>query len=112
MVKIVDYKAFKKESGETFFALIVQGGIEAIISKVTGRTYLTAKKALVSCTFDQSTCEGLLGTNLDGRITKIEVEPYTYVVEETGEEIERNHRYVYMSDEEAVMNEHVVHEEI
>lgn len=112
MVQIVDFKTFTKENGETFNTLVVQGGVEAVVSKLTGRTYLTAKKASVPCTFDEQTCKSLIGTSLEGKVTKIEVDPYTYVVEETGEEIERNHRYVYMSDEEAVMNEHVVHEEI
>lgn len=111
MVQIVGYKEFEKEDGEKFYSLVVQGGVEAVVSKVTGNTYLTAKKASVSCTFDEPTCESLIGTNLEGKVTRIEVDPYTYISSETGEETVSTHRYVYMSDEEAVMNEHVIQEE-
>lgn len=112
MVQIVGYKEFQNEDGKQFYSLIVQGGVEAVVSKVTGRTYLTVNKASVSCTFDEPTCKSLIGTSLEGKIAKVEVEPYSYIDEETGEVVERNHRNVFMSDEEAAMNEHVIQEEI
>ena len=45
MVTIVDYKEFQKENGEKFYSLVVQGGVEAIKSKESGRTYLTANSS-------------------------------------------------------------------
>lgn len=111
MVTIVDYKAYQRESGEEFFALEVQGGIEIIKSKETGRNYLTAKKAMVSCTFDQATCESLKGTQIDGVVKKVEVEPYAYTVKETGEELTLTHRYEFMSEDEKVVKDNLVEEE-
>lgn len=110
MVQITDYKVYKKENGEEFFSLIVQGGVEAVVSKETGRTYLTARTARVSCTFNETTCLSLIGTSLPGKIVQLEVEPYEFTIEETGEVIQRNHRYEYMSDENAIIAENVNHE--
>lgn len=107
MVTIVDYKTYQKENGEHFFTLVVQGGIEAVKSKETNRTYLTAKTARVSCTFGEETCKGLIGTQMPGRITKSLVDPYEYAIPDTGEVITLSHRNEYMSEEEAIIKENV-----
>ena len=112
MVLITDYKVYKKEDGDKFFYLVVQGGVEAVVSKETNKTYLTARTASVSCTFDETMCMSLIGTSLPGAISKVEVEPYQYVIEATGEVITRNHRYEYMTEDAAIVNENVHQEEI
>lgn len=111
MVTIVDYKAFQKENGEEFYSLVVQGGIEAIKSKETGRTYLTARITNLACTFNEPTCKSLIGTQLPGQIKKVEVEPYDYIDRETGEVIEMTHRYEYLSDEDAIISDNVLKKE-
>ena len=93
MVKIVDFKTYQREDGEDFHVLVVQGGVEAVKSRETGRTYLTAKTTRVACTFDEATCESLIGTNLPGSIKRVEVEPFEFTIAETGEVVERSHRY-------------------
>lgn len=110
MVTIVDYKTYQRENGEHFFALVVQGGIEAVKSKETNRTYLTAKTAKVSCTFGEETCKGLIGTQMPGRITKSLVDPYEYSIPDTGEVITLSHRNEYVSEEEAIIKENVEQE--
>ena len=110
MVTIKDYKTFQKENGENFFALVVQGGLEAVKSKETNRTYFTAKTATVACTFDEETCVNLIGTEMPGKIMKVDVEPYEYAIPDTGEVIRLTHRNEYVSDEEAVIKEHVAEE--
>lgn len=112
MVQITGYKVYEKENGDSFCVLIVQGGVEAVVSKETGRTYLTARSARVSCTFNETMCKSLIGTSLPGSITKVEVEPYEFTIESTGEIIERTHRYDYMSDEDAVLIQNVHREEV
>ncbi len=102
MVRIIGFKERQKENGEKFFVLEVQGGIEMIQSKSTGNFYATAKKATVPSTFDEQTCLAILGTEMPGKITKQEVEPYSYVIKETGEEITLAHRYVYEPEEDKV----------
>jgi len=110
MVRIIGYKTRQKESGDEFYLLEVQGGIEMVLSKTTGQYYATAKKATVSTTFDEDTCRGLIGTEFPGRIVKIHTEPYQYTIRETGEEVTLEHRYMYLpegveSDEEKMAKE-------
>lgn len=98
MVTIVNYKERLKDDGTSFFVLELQGGIEMTQSKTTGMFYATAKKAIISSTFDEVTCKGLIGTQIPGSIEKEECEPYEYVVQETGEEIILSHRWVYLPE--------------
>ena len=109
MVTIINYKSATNADGQEFYLLVVQGGVESVLSKESGRFYLTAKKATVSSTFDERTCESLIGTKMPGGVQKVEVDPYSFVVEETGEEITLNHRYEYnpqlQSMEEAVLGD-------
>lgn len=108
MVKIMDYKTYQREDGTEFHSLVVQGGIEAVKSKQTDRTYLTIRQARVACTFDEDTCKELIGTSMPGKIEKVEVEPYEYAIPETGELITLSHRYEYLSEEDAVIKENMV----
>jgi hypothetical protein len=107
MVTVVDYKQTTNADDEVFFMLIVQGGVESVVSQRTGQIYLTAKKAVVSSTFNEVTCKGLIGTKLPGGVERVEVDPYSIIDEESGEEVEFSHRYVYnpsmQSAEEAVI---------
>jgi len=98
MVRIVNYKTRQKEDGTNFYLLEVQGGIEMVLSKTTGQYYATAKRATVSTTFDESTCKGLVGEEMGGRIVKVPTEAYAYTIKETGEEIMLEHRYSYLPD--------------
>lgn len=112
MVTIVDYKSFEKENGENFYCLVVQGGIEAVKSQQTGRTYLTAKTVNVPTTFDENTCSGLIGEKISGVVKKVETDPYDYTVTETGEIIQLNHRYEYVSDEDNIIESNVVQHDL
>ena len=93
MVRIIGYKERQKEDGEIFFTLELQGGIELVQSKSTGNFYATAKKAIISSTFNEQTCQALLGTEISGCIVKKECEPYSYYSKETGEEITIDFRW-------------------
>ncbi|GGE14056.1 hypothetical protein [Psychroflexus salis] len=111
MVKIVDYVVNENNKGEEFCSLIVQGGVEKVTSKETGRSYLTVRKARVACTFDEITCKGLVGTELPGEVSKVQVEPYEYIVPSTGEVIEMNYSWRYLDEEDAVIKDQVVEQQ-
>jgi len=96
MVRIIGYRERENEEGESFFLLELQGGIEMVLSQTTNRYYATAKRAFISSTFDENTCEALIGTEMPGEIAKEECEPYQYMIKETGEEITLAHRWVYL----------------
>ena len=102
MVTIINYKERQREDGTSFFVLEVQGGIEMIKSAKTGLYYASAKKATVSSTFDEATCNALIGTQMPGAIQKVPCDPYEYTVQESGEVITLSHRNTYQPNEESV----------
>lgn len=108
MVKVINYETRSNDEGEKFNVLIVQGGVTPVLSKETGKVYLTSKKASIPCTFDEETCGELINTNLEGRVVKVITEPYSYTVEETGETIEIDYRYEYQNEELLMEQEHLV----
>ncbi len=111
MVKIVDYKTYQREDGTEFYALVVQGGIQAVKSQETNRTYLTMREAKVACTFNEEMCKASIGTELEGRIEKVETEPYEYTVKETGEVLTLTHRYEFINDQEEILRNNLVESE-
>lgn len=84
MVKIINYKERKREDRTSFFVLEISGGIGMLLSQKTGNYYATAKKAYLSCTFDELTCQTLIGSEIPGKIEKQDCEPYEYTVKDTG----------------------------
>ncbi len=101
MVTITDYKEIQRENGTSFCLLQVQGGVEIIKSKQTGKFYATVKKAYVPSTFDKLICESIIGTQMSGEIKKENCEPFEHTVKETGEVITLSHRWVYIPKEES-----------
>ena len=99
MVRIVNYQKRTTEEGKEFFTLELQGGIEVVKSQETGKLYMTARKASLSCTFDELTCQSLIGTELPGSVRKVACEDYSYTIKETGEIITLSHRFEYVEHE-------------
>ena len=99
MVRIVNYQKRTSEEGKVFFTLELQGGIEIVKSQETGKQYITARKANMSCTFDELTCQSLIGTELPGSVRKVNCEEYDYTIKDTGEIITLSHRYEYVEHE-------------
>ena len=79
MVRIVDFAERTNSDGETFYALILQGSLEMVLSSETGHYYATAKRASITSTFDEETCKSLIGSELPGSIQKVKVDPYTAI---------------------------------
>ena len=102
MVTIIDYKARMSQEGEPFIALILSGGISMVKSKETGMYYATTRKASVPSTFDEATAKSLIGQELEGKVERVECDPYEIVNEQTGEVIELNHRWVYLKPGDTV----------
>ncbi|OBQ14491.1 MAG: hypothetical protein AN482_01885 [Anabaena sp. LE011-02] len=105
MVRIINYQKRMTEEGKEFFTLDLQGGIEIVKSQETGKLYMTARKASMSCTFDELTCQSLIGTELPGSVRKVDCEPYAYTVKDTGEIITLSHRFEYVDQEPAITPE-------
>jgi hypothetical protein len=112
MVRVIDYKTIKTETGKEFSMLIVQGGIEPLVSNKTGRIYLTMRKANISTTFDAASCKSLVGSELPGKVEKIECEPYEYTVKETGEIITLKHNWQYVDEDFINASSQVIDKEL
>jgi hypothetical protein len=102
MVRISNYQKRTTEEGKDFFVLELQGGVEIVKSQETGKNYMTARKASMSCTFDEGTCISLIGTELPGSVMKVQCEEYSYTIKETGEIITLSHRFEYVEQEAPV----------
>lgn len=103
MVRIINYEQRKTEDGKAFFVLQIQGGVEMVKSQQTGNFYVTAKKATFSSTFDEATCQSLIGHEMPGSIAKIACAPYEYTIKDTGEIITIAHKFEYVA-EKAINN--------
>lgn len=98
MVKIINYERRVTEEGKEFFVLLIQGNIEMVRSQETGKFYVTAKKATFSSTFDEETCKSLIGQEIPGSIAKVECDPYSHTIKETGEIVTVTHRFEYVEE--------------
>ena len=102
MVRISNYIKRTTEEGKEFYILELQGGIEVVKSRETGKLYMTARKASMSCTFDELTCQSLIGTELPGSVKKVECDAYEYTIKDTGEVITLSHRFEYLEQEATI----------
>lgn len=93
MVRIIGFNKRQSKDGREFFTLDLAGDVEFVTSKTTGNAYATQFRGSITTTFDESTCEKLVGRLFPGRIDRIEVEPYSYTIPATGEVITLTHRY-------------------
>lgn len=110
MVKIKDVKTVTKSNGEEFYCLIVEGGVQPVISDKTGRMYFTTRTATVPTTFDLKTCKNIIGSEFEGEVRKVVCEPYEYVIEDTGEIINLSHRWEFIDEGQKVLQDHLVKE--
>ncbi len=85
--------------------LILQGDLEFLPSKTTGKFYATAKTCTVSCTFNDVICQGLIGKTIPGAIERMETEPYKFVVPESGEVLTLTHSWYYNPNPKTVEQE-------
>ncbi len=96
MVTVVDVKVVENNNtGESFMALVIQGDMEMVQSKQTGKFYATARTCNIPCTFGETMAAQMIGKTMQGAIEKIPCEPYSYVVKETGEQITLDYTWSY-----------------
>ena len=104
MVTITKLEKRKNKKDEEFNVLILQGNVEVIISKTTGRPYLTARKSSIPVTFDEALAEKMIGTELPGNIERMETEEYEFLIPGTKNKVKLSHRWQY-NKEPAIVEE-------
>lgn len=97
---IVDYAKRENKEGEIFFALILEGDLEMVRSKETGRFYATARRTSIPSTFTEERCKLMIGMEIPGKIVKVASDPYDYTIPETGEVIELNYTYDFIIEDD------------
>jgi hypothetical protein len=96
MVTIVGIeKRTNKVKKEEFTVMILQGAIEVVESKTTGRPYLTARKTSIPCTFDEKVAANLVGQSLPGTIERKECVPYEFIIPNTKKKVTLSHTFQY-----------------
>lgn len=99
-VTVIDYKKREKE-GQEFFLLVLQGQPE-IVKSQSGKSYMTARRASLSTTFNEQTCKDLIGTKFPGSIKKIQCVAYEFTIPDSGEVIKLDFRYEYSEVSESM----------
>jgi hypothetical protein len=112
MVTISGFAERESANGKKFYALLLQGGMEMVLSEESGRYYATAKQASIASTFDEATCKAMVGSKLPGRITRVKCDPFDYTIRETGEVISLSHRWAYDPSESVPVEEVVYGKEL
>ena len=96
MVTIVGMeKRTNKGKKEEFNVLVLQGAIEVVTSKTTGRPYLTARKTSIPCTFNEKLAANLVGQSLPGTIERKECTPYEFIIPNTKKKVILSHTFQY-----------------
>jgi len=95
MVTITKLEKRKNSKDEEFNVLILQGNVEVVLSKTTGRPYLTARKTSVPVTFDEALAQKLIGQELPGTIERIETDAYEFTIPGTKQKLKLSHRWQY-----------------
>ena len=109
MLTVTAYQKRATKDGRDFFTLeLTSDDLEMVCSQKTGRYYATVRKCSMPTTFPETICKTMVGKTLPGSITKMQCEPYEFVVPETGELIVRQHRYEYQPIEQQSMEQVVL----
>ncbi len=98
MVTVVDFKKRVNSNDEEFIALVIQGGVEMIQSKETGRFYATARTTSIPSTFNEQVCKTLIGQQMPGTIKKVQTEPYEYTPPNSTEVLTLTHSFQYVPE--------------
>lgn len=98
MVTITGIEKRKSADKKEFTVLNLQGSIEVVISKTTGKPYLTARKTSIPCTFDDVMAKSLIGQTLPGEIERIKVDDYEFTIPGTKKKLKLSHTFRYSAE--------------
>jgi hypothetical protein len=93
----------KAADGKEFNVMSLQGSVEVVISKATGKPYLTASRTSIPCTFDEVMAKSLIGLTLPGEIERIETDEYEFLVPGTMKKLKLTHSFRYSAEPTSVL---------
>jgi len=98
MVTVSSYAVRTRKDGTTFIALELSGGIELVLSNNSGKFYATVRKTSIPSTFNETIAKGLIGSQMPGSIVRVQVDPYQFVNQRTGEVLTLQHSFSYQPE--------------
>ena len=98
MVTVSSYAVRTRKDGTTFIALELTGGIELVLSNNSGKFYATVRKTSIPSTFNETIAKGLIGSQIPGSIVRVQVDPYQFVNQRTGEVLTLQHSFSYQPE--------------
>ena len=98
MVTIVGIEKRQNKKAEEFNVLLLQGEVEVVVSKESGKPYLTARKTSIPCTFDEVMAQTLIGKSLPGQILRLDCKEYEYKIPGTNKTIKLAFTYQYSKE--------------
>jgi hypothetical protein len=98
MVTVSSYAVRTRKDGTTFIALELSGGVELVQSNNSGKFYATVRKTSIPSTFNETIAKGLIGSQMPGSIVRVQVDPYQFVNQRTGEVLTLQHSFSYQPE--------------
>ena len=105
MVQIIAFE--KKENSrtkESYSVLVLQGDPEVLISKSSGRPYISAKKTTIPCALEENQAQALIGKELPGSIERVSCAPFEVKLA-TGKKVKVSSVFQYIAPETVKENE-------
>lgn len=98
MVTVSSYAVRTRKDGTTFIALELSGGVELVQSSNSGKFYATVRKTSIPSTFNETIAKGLIGSQMPGSIVRVQVDPYQFINQRTGEVLTLQHSFSYQPE--------------
>jgi hypothetical protein len=100
MVQIVGFEKKQNEkTKESYSVLILSGDPEVLISKSSGRPYISARKTTIPVALDEKQAQALIGKELPGTIERVSCTPFQVKLA-TGKKVTIATAFQYMPPEE------------
>jgi hypothetical protein len=100
MVQIIGFEKKQSKSKESYAVLILAGEPEVMISKSSGRPYISARKTTIPCALEENQAQALIGKELPGSIERVACTPFEVKLA-TGKKVRISTAYQFLPAETA-----------
>jgi hypothetical protein len=100
MVQIIGFEKKQNKTNESYALLILQSEPEIMISKTSGRPYISARKTTIPCALEENQAQALIGKELPGSIERVSCTPFEVKLA-TGKKVKITSAFQYLAPETA-----------
>jgi hypothetical protein len=98
MVQIIGFEKKQSKSKESYAVLILAAEPEVMISKSSGRPYISARKTTIPCALEENQAQALIGKELPGSIERVACTPFEVKLA-TGKKVRISTAYQFLPAE-------------